>query len=79
MPTYQLHGNLVHFAAFKHPIEFYLTQTVFEAFQDALAPYQHAKGSIRFLVDQSIRYDLIRKIVKFWEEENLEKAQKKGG
>ena len=79
MPTYQLHGNLVHFAAFKHHIGFYPTPTGVEAFQDALAPYQHAKGSIRFLLDQSIPFDLIRKIVEFRAKENLEKAQKKGG
>ena len=46
MPTYRLHGNLVHFAAFKHHIGFYPTPTGVKAFQDELAPYQHAKGSI---------------------------------
>ena len=72
MPTYRLHGNLVHFAAFKHHIGFYPTPTGVEAFQDELAPYQHAKGSIRFPLDQPIPYALIRKIVVFPVKETLE-------
>ena len=77
MPTYRLHGNLVHFAAFKHHIGFYPTPTGVAAFEQELAPYKHAKGSIRFPLDEPIPYDLIRNIVKFREKENLEKASKK--
>ena len=65
MPTFRLHGNLVHFAAFKNHIGFYPTPSGVEAFPDELTLYQHAKGSIRFPLDQPIPYDLIRKIVKF--------------
>ena len=78
MPTYRLHGNLVHFAAFKHHIGFYPAPTGVEAFEEELAPYQHAKGSIRFPLDRSIPYDLIRKIVEFRVKENIEKAQRTG-
>ena len=78
MPTYRLHGNLVHFAAFKNHIGFYPTPTEVEAFRDELAPYQHAKGSIRFSLDQPIPYDLIRRIVQFRVRENLEKTPHKG-
>jgi len=79
MPTYRLHGNLVHFAAFKQHIGFYPTPTGVDAFQNELAPYKHAKGSIRFPFDQPIPYDLIRKIVLFREKENLEKERHKRG
>ena len=72
MPTYRLHGNLVHFAAFKHHIGFYPTPTGVKAFQDELAPYQHAKGSIWFPLDQPIHYALIREIVVFRVKETLE-------
>jgi uncharacterized protein YdhG (YjbR/CyaY superfamily) len=75
MPTYRLHGNLVHFAAFKNHIGFYPTPTGVEAFMDELAPYQHAKGSIRFPLDQLIPYALIRKIVAFRVKETLEKGK----
>ena len=34
MPTYRLHGNLIHFAVFKHHIGFYPAPTGVEAFQD---------------------------------------------
>ena len=79
MPTYRLHGNLVHFAAFKQHIGFYPAPTGVEAFEKELAPYKYAKGSIRFPLDEPIPYDLIRRIVVFREKENLEKALKKSG
>jgi uncharacterized protein YdhG (YjbR/CyaY superfamily) len=75
MPTYRLGGNLVHFAAFKNHIGFYPTPTGIEAFQAELTPYQHAKGSIRFPLDQPIPYALIRKIVTFRVNEMLEKGK----
>ena len=75
MPTYRLHGNLVHYAAFKNHIGFYPTPSGVEAFEDELAPYQHAKGSIRFPLDQPIPYGLISKIVAFRVKETLEKGK----
>ncbi|MBW6465511.1 MAG: DUF1801 domain-containing protein [Brevefilum sp.] len=75
MPTYRLGGNLVHFAAFKSHIGLYPTPSGIEAFQGELTPYQHAKGSIRFPLDQPIPYDLIRKIVTFRVNEMLENGK----
>ncbi len=77
MPTYVLHGNLVHFAAFKNHIGFYPTPTGTEAFRKELAPYKTSKGSIRFPIDQPLPLPLIRRIVKFRVKENLERSQKK--
>ena len=48
MPTFTLHGNLVHFAAFKQHIGFYPTPNGIEKFQQALSPYKSAKGSVQF-------------------------------
>lgn len=79
MPAFLLHGYLVYFSAFKHHIGLYPTPSGITAFEEELMPYKHAKGSIRFPLDQPIPYDLIRKIVKFREKENLEKAQRKRG
>jgi uncharacterized protein YdhG (YjbR/CyaY superfamily) len=83
MPTFTLNGNLVHFAAFKKHIGFYPTPTGTEKFQDELSAYKGAKGSVQFPLDQPIPYALIRRIVEFRVEENLERAkarrQKKEG
>src|SRR5512139_1575699 len=72
MPTFTLHGNLVHFAAFKNHIGFYPTPTGIEAFQQELVPYKEAKGSVQFPIDQPLPLPLIRKIVKYRVKENLE-------
>lgn len=77
MPTFTLHGNLVHFAAFKHHIGFYPTPTGIEAFQQELAPYKGAKGSVQFPIDQPLPLSLIRRMVKYRVQENLERKGKK--
>ena len=78
MPTFDLKGNLVHFAAFKNHIGFYPTPTGIENFKKELSAYAGAKGSVQFPLDQPIPYDLISKIVKFRVKENLAKAAAKG-
>ena len=78
MPTFTLHGNLVHFAAFKNHIGFYPVPTGIEEFKNELSVYEGGKGSVKFPLDQPIPYDLIGKIVKFRVKENLEKAAGKG-
>lgn len=77
MPTFFLHGNLVHFAAFKKHIGFYPTPSGTEHFQQQIAAYKSAKGSIQFPLDQPIPYDLIAEIVKFRVQENLARAAAK--
>lgn len=74
MPTFVMHGNLVHFAAFKHHIGFYPTPSGIEEFKIALSKYKGAKGSIQFPLDQAIPYDLIRQIVLFRVKEDQQKA-----
>jgi uncharacterized protein YdhG (YjbR/CyaY superfamily) len=76
MPTFVLHGNLVHFAAFKHHIGFYPTPSGTETFKKELSPYKTAKGSIQFPIDQPLPMPLIRKIVKFRVKENLERSER---
>lgn len=77
MPTFALHGNLVHFAAFKNHIGFYPTPSGVEAFQEELARYKGAKGSIQFPLNEPMPLDLITRIVKMRVAENLQKAQQK--
>jgi uncharacterized protein YdhG (YjbR/CyaY superfamily) len=77
MPTLYLHGNLVHFAAFKNHIGFYPAPQGIEAFQQELAGYKGAKGSVQFPLNQPMPYDLIRRMTVYRSEENKAKAQAK--
>ena len=77
MPTFRLHGNLVHFAAFKKHIGFYPTPTGTEKFRHALSVYKGAKGSVLFPLDEPIPFALISKLVKFRVKENLARARAK--
>ena len=77
IPTFKLHGNLVHFAAFKKHIGFYPTSSGIRVFQDELPDYEISKGTIRFPINKPLPLDLIDKIVRFRVKENLEKKNKK--
>jgi uncharacterized protein YdhG (YjbR/CyaY superfamily) len=77
IPTFTLHGNLVHFAAFKKHIGFYPTPSGIEAFRDELSNYEGAKGSVQFPFSKKLPLALITKIVKFRVKENQERAKAK--
>ena len=77
MPTFDLYGNLVHFAAFKNHIGFYPTPSGIEKFKNELMMYKNAKGSVQFPINEPLPYELIRKIVKFRVIENTELHQSK--
>ncbi|WP_144024639.1 iron chaperone [Paenibacillus odorifer] len=77
MPTFALHGNLVHFAAYPKHIGFYPTPSGINAFKDELSGYKGAKGSIQFPIDKPMPYELISKIVTFRVAENLKKVEAK--
>lgn len=73
IPTFRLKGNLVHFAAYKKHIGFYPTPSGIEKFKKELSLYEGAKGSVKFPLDKPIPYDLIKMIVEFRVQENLNK------
>lgn len=77
MPTFALHGNLVHFAAFKKHIGFYPAPRGIEAFREELSVYKGAKGSVQFPLDQPLPFELISRIVQFRVAENIKKAEAK--
>ncbi|MCL6460191.1 MAG: DUF1801 domain-containing protein [Gorillibacterium sp.] len=77
MPTFVLHGNLVHFAAFKNHIGFYPAPRGIEAFKDELSQYKGAKGSVQFPLEKPLPYELISRIVRFRATENIERAEGK--
>ena len=77
IPTFQLHGNLVHFAAFKNHIGFYPTSGAIEAFKKELSGYKGAKGSVQFPINQPLPLELIRTIVKYRVKRNEERKKGK--
>ena len=77
MPTFTLHGNLVHFAAYKNHIGFYPTPSGVEEFKERLSVYKGAKGSVQFPLTQPIPYELIKAIVLYRIAEDTKKAEMK--
>jgi uncharacterized protein YdhG (YjbR/CyaY superfamily) len=77
MPTFVLHGNLVHFAAFKNHIGFYPTPSGIDAFKHELSEYKGAKGSVQFPIEKPLPFELISEIVKFRVAENIKQAEDK--
>lgn len=81
MPTFYLHGNLVHFAGNKSHLGLYPGASGVEHFLPELTEYKTSKGAIQFPYVKPMPLDLIQKIVQFRVAENeawaAEKANKK--
>lgn len=76
MPTYKFKGLLAHFAAYERHIGFYPGSLAIEVFAAEIAGYKNAKGSVQFPLNKAMPLDLIRKIVEFRLNENLNAPQK---
>ena len=70
MPTYDLFGNLVHFAGYDRHIGFYPGANGIASFKAEINAYKNAKGSVQFPLDKPLPEDLIRRIVRFRIAEN---------
>jgi len=71
IPTFRLHGNLVHFAAFKHHISFFPGgPSAIEAFKSELSQYKLSKGTVQFPLDEAIPFELVKRMVRFRVKEN---------
>lgn len=77
MPTYDLYGNLVHFAAHKNHIGFYPAPSGIEIFKTQLAEYKSSKGAIQFPMSKPLPLELIGEIVRYRAAENLRLAETK--
>lgn len=77
IPTFVLHGNLVHFAAYNNHIGFYPAPRGKDMFKKELSAYEGGKGTVKFPIDRPLPLTLISKIVKFRVKENLEKVEAK--
>lgn len=72
MPTYELHGRLVYFAAWKKHVALYAAGSAANAYADELAPYIQDKGTLQFPLDEPLPVELVRRIVQYRVQENLE-------
>jgi uncharacterized protein YdhG (YjbR/CyaY superfamily) len=77
IPTFYLHGNLVHFGGFKNHIGFFPASSGVARFKDELEKYATSKGTVQFPLEAPIPFDLITRIVEFRVQENLFKATQK--
>ena len=76
IPTFDLNGkHLVFFAGWKQHISLYPLPAGDEAFQQELAHYKRAKGTIQFPFDKPIPYDFVEQIVTFLIRESPEKER----
>ena len=77
MPTFKLYGNLVHFAGYKNHIGFYPAPSAIKEFEEELAKFKNAKGSVQFPLDQPLPISLIKPMVKYRVKKTMEKEGKK--
>lgn len=74
MPTFvQNGGNLVHFALHKNHIGFHVGASTVLHFKDELLDYYSSKGTIHLPNDHSLPRELIKAIVQFRIERNMNK------
>jgi uncharacterized protein YdhG (YjbR/CyaY superfamily) len=75
IPTFKLHGNLVHYAAFKNHCSFFPGSARVNAeLKDELARYKVSKGTIQFTADNPLSDDLVERIVLLRLDEDREAA-----
>jgi uncharacterized protein YdhG (YjbR/CyaY superfamily) len=74
MPAYKFHGMLVYFADHKEHIGFYPFSSAIRAFTHELKKYETSKGTVKFPHGKKIPSALVKKMVKFRVNENLQKA-----
>lgn len=78
MPAYKKDGAvLVYFAAYDKHLGFYPTASPIQVFAEKLKAYKTSKGAIQLPLDKAIPATLIKAIVKYRIEENIEKQKAK--
>lgn len=76
MPTYVYQGNLVHFAAFKNHVGFFIGSGQLALFIDNLTGYDYTKSGFHIRFDQKIPEEQIAKIITYRVNENKVKKAK---
>ena len=75
IPTFKIHGNLVHFAAYKTHFGFYPGASGIAEFKKELESYNTSKGTVQFPLDKPLPLELISDIVIFRLDENIRNAK----
>jgi len=77
MPTFLYEGDLIYFAANKAHTGLYPMPSGVSHFAEELLSYHTSKGSIQFPLDRNLPLDLIRRIILFRVEENIQVQETK--
>jgi uncharacterized protein YdhG (YjbR/CyaY superfamily) len=78
MPALKFHGILLYYAGHTNHIGFYpASSKVIEIFNDEIKGLATSKGTIQFQFENELPADLVKKIVAFRLQQNLEKAAAK--
>jgi uncharacterized protein YdhG (YjbR/CyaY superfamily) len=66
IPVFELDGKyLVYIAGFKNHVSMYpVTRAMAKKHGDAIKPYQHGRGTLRFALDEPLPLGLIAKVAK---------------
>ena len=74
IPTFDLEGNLVHFAGYPGHIGFYPGAAGIAHFRKELAGYKTSKGTVQLPLEGKLPFALIRRIVKFRVRQNTQRS-----
>jgi len=77
MPAFKQNRVLVYYAVHKEHIGFYPTPNPIKIFGNELVKYKTSRGAIQFPLNKPLPLSLIKKIVKFRAEEDLNSAKVK--
>lgn len=75
MPSFDFHGKLAYYAAFKEHYSFFVMPEVLKVFKDKLKNYSLSKSAIRIPTSEPVPEVLIREIITFAAQSNLEKKR----
>jgi uncharacterized protein YdhG (YjbR/CyaY superfamily) len=75
IPAFRQGGILLWLAAHAHHIGFYPGASGIAAFKKEVAQYKHAKGSVRFPLDEPLPLALVTRIVQFRVNERFKKRK----
>jgi uncharacterized protein YdhG (YjbR/CyaY superfamily) len=78
MPSYEYHGRVVYFAAFKNHVALYAVGQAQDRYAKELSGYLTGKSTARFPIGQPLPVALIRKVVQARVKENEAKVKEAG-
>jgi uncharacterized protein YdhG (YjbR/CyaY superfamily) len=75
MPSYEYHGRLVYFAAFKNHVGLYAVGSEHDSYAKELSGYLSGKSTARFPIGQPLPVASIRRVVQARVKENVANAK----